>query len=699
MHRLFSIGIIVIFLSGLSSCSDKINKEDMYTFTGITVADYIRSQPELSYFAKLMDISHISPRSQSSTSSLLGTYGNFMVFVPTNEAIKTYLDAYYGTDNYLLDTLPESLARKIVNICIIDRGTKVALPTTRISKGYMVEATLSGLHLFFDFGDYGDGTTILVNDEGRVIKENIPTNNGFVNVIDHVIQQRYSTVTGLIRLTDNLKIFSRLLDITSWGDSMVEYDSDRWNRENPDSRFKKLTNYTVFAETDDIFKADWKVPEPEFDSEGNMTNWNDILTIIKKQCAAIYPEARDTDPTSMDNAVNQFVSYHLLPFLERYENWAQMIGEYGYNRYLYEKGMIPYPPYQNGQPPSHAVYYYQTMGKPNRLMEITYLPQSDREGLYINRHSLYDTSYGGDWQEIACMREGTQILPTNENRKQYALNGIYYPINHVLAYDRDVPEKVLNKRLRYHPYMALPEVITTTNAYHTEWVHFLQGFCDNMKGKGEFIQMGHKADMYQFYRNAYLQSDVYDDFTFKLLPVPFAGEWEVRLSSLAGIWRIYMGNSYYGDKQDLGIKDYLTAERWTPEWERNRVAELRTYTYRPDTVLAMEHDKECRQHDIMKLPYGYGMLNTIADGTFFYYAMRGRDFPENYKEDKSGMIYRDLPYRLKIYRGYMTPDKEYWLRFVCMVPPKYYNKTGCLNMIELVPKSVYDNPDKPEDWW
>ena len=119
---------------------------------------------------------------------------------------------------------------------------------------------------------------------------------------------------------------------------MVEYDSDRWNRENPDSRFKKLTNYTVFAETDDVFKADWKVPEPEFDSEGNMTNWNDILTIIKKQCATIYPEARDTDPTSMDNAVNQFVSYHLLPFLERYENWAQMIGEYGYNRDEQKRG-------------------------------------------------------------------------------------------------------------------------------------------------------------------------------------------------------------------------------------------------------------------------------------------------------------------------------------------------------------------------
>ena len=43
------------------------------------------------------------------------------------------------------------------------------------------------------------------------------------------------------------------------------------------------------------------------------------MTAIKKKCQTIYPEASEEDPTSDGNAVNQFVSYHLLPFMEKYE--------------------------------------------------------------------------------------------------------------------------------------------------------------------------------------------------------------------------------------------------------------------------------------------------------------------------------------------------------------------------------------------
>ena len=70
---------------------------------------------------------------------------------------------------------------------------------------------------------------------------------------------------------------------------------------------------------------------------------------------------------------------------------------------MYDKGLGKYPA-MGGNPPSHAVFYYQTMGKPNRLVQLTYLPQPDKEGVYINRHSLYDPSYGGDWQELSCDR-------------------------------------------------------------------------------------------------------------------------------------------------------------------------------------------------------------------------------------------------------------------------------------------------------
>ena len=87
------LGRVVLMLLLLSSCSDRIDKRDMYTFTDVTVADYIRSCPQLSTFARLMDMSQLSDRTQSTVGSLLGVYGNYTVFAPTNEAIKEYLDA------------------------------------------------------------------------------------------------------------------------------------------------------------------------------------------------------------------------------------------------------------------------------------------------------------------------------------------------------------------------------------------------------------------------------------------------------------------------------------------------------------------------------------------------------------------------------------------------------------------------------
>ena len=89
-----SVVFLVMMLLLLSSCSDRIDKRDMYTFTDVTVADYIRSCPQLSTFARLMDMSQLSDRTQSTVGSLLGVYGNYTVFAPTNEAIKEYLDAY-----------------------------------------------------------------------------------------------------------------------------------------------------------------------------------------------------------------------------------------------------------------------------------------------------------------------------------------------------------------------------------------------------------------------------------------------------------------------------------------------------------------------------------------------------------------------------------------------------------------------------
>ena len=667
----------------LFSCSDEIDKRDMYTFTGMTAADFIRKRPELSLFARLMDISQVSDRSLSTVGSLLGVYGNYTIFAPNNEAITAYLDEYYGKGNYSLDTIPEALARKIVNISVIDMGKKPPLKTTRLNSGFLVPTTLSNAHLYVEFGDFGDGCTVRLNDHSRILRSDMETDNGCVNIIDHVIEPGPSTIPGLIAEIDNLRIFSRLLSVTSWADSLLEYRDYSYKDIPNVNKDLYLIHYTVLAETDDVFQKDWGVPAPVLDEDGRMTNWNEIMKIIQEHCAAITPEASSSDYTSRDNAVNQFVSYHLLPFLAKYDYWACLRGEYGTNTYRYEKG-IDHRPYHLDTP-THAVHYHQTMGQPNRLIQITYLPQKDKEGLYANRHALYDLSYGGDYQELSCPREGVLIMPTNGHRKQYAPNGIYYPLNHVLTYDKDVPEKVLNTRIRYNPVMNLPEIITNCISLPS-YMLTTDMYCHNIKSENPvtFYTIDVKQYMYiPEYRMMQVNLTKPTSYTLKLLPVPFEGEWEVRISELVGIFHFYMGNSKDGYMEDLGFKDFRSTGRWLPLYEPDYEGQNEYITCRPDSMIAMEIDKQCRQHGFLKAPYGIGGIYTFS--TLCFRSARCVEFSPW------------LQYRNIIYRGHMSPDKEYWIKVMCLSGfPQNYNY---LNLIELVPKSVYSNKDRIEDWW
>ena len=172
-------------------------------------------------------------------------------------------------------------------------------------------------------------------------------------------------------------------------------------------------------------------------------------------------------------------------------------------------------------------------------------------------------------------------------------------------------------------------------------------------------------------------------YTLKLLPVPFEGEWEVRISELIGIFHFYMGNSKDGYMEDLGFKDFRSTGRWLPPYEPDNNGINKNLTFRPDSMTAMEIDKQCRQHGFLKAPYGIGGI--LVHSTHCFRSARCVDYSPW------------LQYRNIIYRGHMSPDKEYWIKVMCLSGfPQNYNY---LNLIELVPKSVYSNKDRIEDWW
>lgn len=57
-----------------------------------------------------------------------------------------------------------------------------------------------------------------------------------------------------------------------------------------------------------------------------------------------------------------------------------------------------------------------------------------------------------------------------------------------------------------------------------------------------------------------------------------------------------------------------------------------------------------------------------------------------------------LPWiRTIVARTMMGPDKDYYLRMKSVIDSD--ERQGVIDFIELCPKEVYDNPEKPEDIW
>ncbi len=401
------------------------------------------------------------------------------------------------------------------------------------------------------------------------------------------------------------------------------------------------------------------------------------MTAIKKKCRTIYPEASEEDPTSDGNAVNQFVSYHLLPFMEKYEEMKN-------SQTIYRKRTGETNNYDIKQ--ADTPFYYRPMGSTARLMKMVY--SYSRNDVRINRHAYYDTSYYGNHQETGCDIEGILVSPDNREYPNYAPNGYYYPIDHILVYNEEVRNVVLNERIRYDVLMNIPEIRTAIamNIIGFLGCYIPHAYCENIQTNSDmyYHQPASLPGSIVAYKRDYLETSS-DRITLKLLPVPFSGRWEIRLPLLQGIVRLSLGEGTgIKEMKDIGTFDLAAINhryKLPQEYDISSETGLQIHY---DTLLLQETDKNCRLHGFMKLPYGYGVDRT--DKRFYWESARNRNTNSNSTAN---------PYRYIIYRGYLEAGKDYWLHVRNLLPNQYYNA----DYIEIVPESVYDNPDKAEDWW
>ena len=662
-----------------SSCKEDIDDSDLYTFTGEMMIDHFENSPDtFSYYYQILGIVHPSSKSESTMKELLSARGNYTCFAPTNEAIQSYLDSLYEIgilESSALDDITDSVAEAIVFNSIIDNGDNTAYASTdfqdpmptnnmndrpiRISYGNSYELT--------NAGDSTLITDIYVNIYSKVIEKDIEVENGYIHTINHVISPSNASVGDLVSNTENLSFFGSLLVLTGWDQETTDYrdydyddldeageyytgSSGSWGGYYPEHRYYK---YTFFVEPDSVFE------------NAGITTVDELMAYLQENADYDDDTSWGDDYESEDNAINQFIAYHIVPVGLDWSNMVTWSNEYGfYNGNLNDGSSFRVNVWE----------YWETIGKHRRSMKITGISGNRKR---INRKSVYNTT---SYREISAQITipGITVNQTNGDYDNNALNGYYFTIDEILVWTDEIPNTILNERMRYDICSLLPEMINAGCRLNrnNSW-YFTTEYFDNivdMSDQTEFEYLpntsgsGGNGSWMNFQSDEFNIRGIYD-FTMKLPPVPYTGTYEIRYginaNSNRGMAQVYIGTNpnnlpAIGIPLDLRILGSSSLIGWTSDDDLGS----------DDAI--NEFDKQMRNNGYMKGP--------------------------KYFCPGSGVTGRDCTNCMRriIYTGQLTAGETYYIRFKSVLDDS--ETEFFYDYLEFVPKSIY-NGDIAEDKW
>ena len=654
----------------LTGCKEEVDLSNRYTFTGEMMTDHFANNPEFSKYYELLGRVKQSKKTESTVASLLSCRGNYTCFAPTDSAISLYLDSMLTigqVETKVISEIPDSVAEAIVYNSIIENGDNEAYKTTDFVDGALSLTNMNDRYITIKFDTLpGKVTIIRVNTRSLIHKKDVEVENGIVHSVDHVVSPSSESVPDLLLNIENMQIFANILKLTGWDKKLRNYLDLEYEENHPEElpgvsseRAKFPTpehrkyGYTAFIETDETYR------------NAGITDVASLKDYLKGLVDAgnlnAYKNASwGEDYESPENAVNQFVAYHLLPQSLSYDKLVVHYNEYGYN-------------FATSKSPTISVFeYYETMGKHRRLLKVTESEKSG--GIRLNRHAdLNRISY----KENFCDREGILVNQDNGNNgATSALNGYIYPIHEILLYDNNVPSTVLNERIRFDIASILPEMMN--NGIRRLLVElpvyknrsFPKGYFDYLSPTDESI-ITYLPGLNSGWAN--YQGDEFNivgkyDFVLRLPPVPYTGTYELRYgisaNTLRGMAQVYLGT----DKNNLaaqGIPLDLRKGNAAVGWVADKTGE---------DDFNNEVEKQMRNLGYLKGPV-YTTLTPGGTNT-----LRAK-----------GEISRRI-----IYTGRFEEGKTYYIRFKSVL-----DKTDSqffFDYMEFVPRSVY-NGTQAEDKW
>lgn len=678
MKRLKYIFVgVVCALTGMAtvSCSDEPDDENFYTFTGEMMSDYFRNRPEYSDFAYIVD--------QAGMTDLLSAYGHYTCFLPSNKVVENYLNkkglnSVKDLTREQCDTIARThLVNNMYATIDMNDGT---LNTANMNKRYIqITHTV----------DKNDNSVVQLNRMSNIIFElkDDSVENGIIHPIDVLLENSNSSISDVLKANDRIRIFYEGLVATGLRDTLIKtkdesydgskygtysYTSDFW-REIAVAPEEKKYGFTVFVEPDDLY-------EKKFKEYGISTSNGMVRALYDLACKIYDPVfAGDADYkaaygfdkiTDRNNPLNMFMAYHILT--------RDVIGWNKLTPIEVHSGIVdgaigikidkmnPCDWYETLMP--------RTMMKLEQATVREYMGNSERGQRYINRR--VDDKFSID---------GSKIQPTVEaDYLQDAPNGRYFYIDDIIAFSNDTQEKVLNDRIRMDFSTIFPEVMTMNMRLNGDptkddesskadqtfkngknyW--FPKGYLDNvtMEGNGVLVYRRPHWNFWSYEGDEFNLFGDYD-FTFRLPPVPYEGEYQIRLGFCAldtrGVAQIYFDGKPQGIPVDmrkrLSDETILGDQFGTKKW-------------------ADMTDEEKAEDQKMLKNLGY------YRGAYGGYHSSGSTINE--------FVDNPRTYRLVLCTVHINPKKDHYIRVRCTSSSKLGNNNEfMMDYLEIVPKSVY----------
>jgi uncharacterized surface protein with fasciclin (FAS1) repeats len=204
---------VAAFMAG--SCKKQDLK--LTTTNDVNIVGYLEKYPDsFSLWKQILDRTEIS--------NFLNAFGSYTAFVPTNTGVTAWLAANKATS---VETADLSLLKEIVKFHLLND----TIASSSFKDGKLSSPTMHGQFLITGARNEGSVSSFLINRQALVTQSNIRVGNGYIHVIDHVLEPAKLTIGKQLEANADFSIFVAALKATGYFkllDTVITDSSKRW---------------------------------------------------------------------------------------------------------------------------------------------------------------------------------------------------------------------------------------------------------------------------------------------------------------------------------------------------------------------------------------------------------------------------------------------------------------------------------------